>query len=299
MVKKLSGKHADSHFFLFWQFCCLFCIRFQALLNIEMSFLSSTQNQRVKDLVRLQDKAAERDFTQQFVVEGFREIKRALLSGYQADALFWYENLDPLGMKRDELLVLQPSIPITGISREVFQKMAYRESSDGLIAVLRMKTHSLKDLVIPTQALIVVIESIEKPGNLGAILRTCDGAGVDAVIVCNAKTDIYNPNCIRSSVGCIFSVSLALDSSENTIQFLKENHIRTFAAALSSNNDYYAADYTPATAFILGTEAEGLSETWLNNADQKIKIPMKGIADSLNVSITAGILVYEALRQRN
>ena len=239
-----------------------------------MDFLSSTQNQRVKDLVRLQEKASERANSQLFVVEGFREIHRALLSGYQADSVFCVESMDPGGDKLQEILKTQQDIPITGITQAVFQKIAYREGSDGMVAVFRMKAHDLDQLNLPENPVIVVLESVEKPGNLGAILRTCDGAGVDAVIVCDAKTDVYNPNCIRASLGCLFSVQVAVTSTEKTIQFFKDRNIMTLAAALTSDKFYYKADLKKAVAFILGTEADGLSEKWLKLADDHIKIPV-------------------------
>ena len=264
-----------------------------------MDFLSSTQNQRVKDLVKLQEKSSERLASQQFVVEGFREVQRALLSDYRAISIFYFENLDPGELKLQQLLKTNPGIIPTRISQAVFQKLAYRESSDGFLAVFSMKEHKLSSLVLPENPLIIVLEAVEKPGNLGAILRTCDGAGVDAVIVCDSKTDIYNPNCIRSSLGCLFSVQLAIDSTERAIEYFQNKKIKTFAASLSAKQNYFSTDFKHSTALVLGTEALGLSEEWISKADTLIKIPMNGIADSLNVSISAAVLVYEAIRQRN
>ena len=188
---------------------------------------------------------------------------------------------------------------ITEISLEVYEKIAYRGSTEGLVAVFETKDHSLKDLKLPELApLILVAEAPEKPGNIGAILRTADAAAVDAVIIANPKTDLYNPNIIRSSVGCVFTNKIATGSTSEIIEFLKRHDIQIYAAALQASKPYYEIDYKGASAIIMGTEATGLSEEWLKNSTQNIIIPMHGEIDSMNVSVAAGILIFEAKRQR-
>ena len=176
--------------------------------------------------------------------------------------------------------------------------MAYRGSTEGVIAELVCKSHCLEDLCLPENPLVVVLESVEKPGNLGAILRSADAAGVDAVIVCDPLTDMYNPNLIRSSIGGIFTVRTAATSSEEAIKWLKDKKIKIYTAQLQDSEWYYDTDMSKGTAIVMGTEATGLTDVWRNAADAHIKIPMLGKLDSLNVSVSAAILMYEAVRQR-
>ena len=188
------------------------------------------------------------------------------------------------------------------VTAAVYEKMAYRGSTEGLIAVAKCKPHNLSiihyPLSINNNPLIVVLERVEKPGNLGAILRTAEAAGVDAVIVCDPLTDLYNPNLIRASIGGVFSVPTAVCTSEECIAFLKEHQIRILTAQLQDSYEYYDYDMTGATAIVMGTEATGLTDIWREAADAHIRIPMLGRLDSLNVSVSAAILMYEAVRQR-
>ena len=177
--------------------------------------------------------------------------------------------------------------------------MAYRGSTEGMIAVVKCREHRLKDLALKKNPLIVVLESVEKPGNLGAILRTAEAAHVDAVIVCDPLTDLYNPNLIRASIGGVFSVPVAVCNSQECIAFLKEQKVRILTAQLQDSYDYYDYDMTQATAIVMGTESTGLTQQWREAADVHIRIPMLGRLDSLNVSVSAAILMYEAVRQRN
>ena len=188
----------------------------------------------------------------------------------------------------------------TFVTSQVYEKMAYRDSTEGIIAVAKVKDHSLKNLRLnKANPLIVVLESVEKPGNLGAILRTSEAANVDAVIVCDPLTDVYNPNLIRASIGGVFSVPIATCSSKECITFLKENKVRILTAQLQDSYDYYDYDMRQATALVMGTESTGLSQQWREAADAHIRIPMLGRLDSLNVSVSTAILIYEAVRQRN
>ncbi|MDV3308690.1 MAG: RNA methyltransferase, partial [Cyclobacteriaceae bacterium] len=191
-----------------------------------------------------------------------------------------------------------PEKAILPVTKEVYDKIAVRENSGGLMAVAEQKTHRLTDLRVGANPLIVVLESIEKPGNLGAILRTADAAGVDAVIVCDPQTDIYNPNVIRSSIGCIFTVPLAVASSEEAIDWLGDRTIRIYGAALQNAKPYHTQDFTKPCAIVMGTESTGLTETWTKRSHANIIIPMSGIADSMNVSTAAAVLIFEARRQR-
>ena len=185
------------------------------------------------------------------------------------------------------------------VSNKVYEKIAYRSSTEGLIATVKAKTHTLEQLDLPENPLVVILESVEKPGNLGAVLRSADAAGIDAVIICDPLTDLYNPNLIRSSIGAIFTVPTAVCTSEKCITFLKERNIQILTAQLQDSSLYYDQDMKSSTAIIMGTESTGLTDIWRKAADAHIRIPMLGKLDSLNVSVSAAILMYEAVRQRS
>jgi RNA methyltransferase, TrmH family len=184
------------------------------------------------------------------------------------------------------------------VQRSVFEKLAYRESTGGVIAVAEQREHSLSAIKLSTNPLLLILESVEKPGNLGAILRTADAAGVDALVICDPQTDFYNPNVIRSSVGCVFTRQVASASSEETILFLKKHGIKVYSTHLQASVPYHTIDYTVPCAIVMGTEATGLSPFWVDHADQTIIIPMQGKIDSMNVSTAAAVVVFEAQRQR-
>ena len=247
---------------------------------MEENIITSVQNARVKHVVALQQKSSLRREEGLFVVEGQREIEHCIACGYEVVELF----------KRDE-----------NVTPQVYEKMAYRGSTEGIIAVAKCKDHSLSILSPLTShhsPLIIVLERVEKPGNLGAILRTAEAAGVDAIIVCDPLTDIYNPNLIRASIGGVFNVPTAVCTSEECIAFLKANGIKILTAQLQDSYEYYDYDMTQATAIVMGTESTGLTQQWREAADAHIRIPMLGRLDSLNVSVSAAILMYEAVRQR-
>lgn len=254
----------------------------------------STSNPRVKNVIRLKEKSSERKAQDLVVVEGAREIFRAKENHFEIKTLFV---CDAIFNKRNKE-ILSGISHLVRVSREVFEKISYRENSDGLLALIKPKHIRLSDLKLSANPLLIIMESVEKPGNLGAIARTADGAGADAVIVCNAKTDIYNPNAVRSSIGCVFSKQIVAATSEEVLKFLKDKNITPYAAALSGKKNYTDPDFTKAIALVFGTEADGLSKTWLSSVEQ-IKIPMLGKADSLNVSASCAVMVYEAVRQRN
>ncbi|RED46077.1 TrmH family RNA methyltransferase [Seonamhaeicola aphaedonensis] len=262
-----------------------------------MKIIRSTHNTFIKQLIQLKDKSRERKKKGLFLVEGAREISLAIKGGYQLETVLFYPEL----FSNEQLNELtNQQINTIEISKEVYQKLAYRDTTEGVIAVAKTKNHSLDDLHFNTEKpLLLVVEAPEKPGNIGALLRTADAANVDAVIIANPKTDLYNPNIIRSSVGCVFTKQIAMGTTPEVISFLKEKHFNIYCAALQASVEYTTQDFTKSSAIVVGTEATGLSDEWLNNANQNIIIPMQGEIDSMNVSVAAGILIFEAKRQRN
>ena len=259
-----------------------------------MEVITSAQNPKIKTLLQLQQKSSERRKAGLFVVEGQRELDHCVNAGYEIDTIFACSAI--LG---SDASMLYPGVRCFEVSRDVYDKIAYRGGTEGIIAEMRTKKVTLSNLNLPENPLIVVLESVEKPGNLGAVLRSADASGVDAVIVCNPLTDLYNPNLIRSSIGAIFTVPCVACSSEECIAFLKANDIKILTAQLQDSHLYYDTDMRSGTAIIMGTEATGLTNIWREAADAHIRIPMLGRLDSLNVSVSAAILMYEAVRQRN
>jgi len=230
-----------------------------------------------------------------FVIEGKKEIGMALAAGYKIGNLFYcIEVIEPHEIP-DELKDEKLLIPIT---QEVFNKLAVREGTGGMIAVAEMRAHALNQLQPGSVPLILVVESVEKPGNLGALLRTADAARADAVIVCDTQTDIYNPNVIRSSLGCVFTTPIVTTTSEEAIGWLNENNINIYCTYLSASKPYHEIDFSKPAAIVMGTEATGLTDVWVKHATQNIIIPMLGTIDSLNVSTAAAVVMFEARRQR-
>lgn len=257
--------------------------------------ITSTQNPKVKSLLAL-EKPRERRKQQLFIIEGKREIGLALEAGYKIGNLFFCDEI----VSESELasLPLEDKLLIP-VSKEVFEKIAMRESTGGLLAVAEQKPHRLDGIRLRKNPLILILEGVEKPGNLGAVLRTADAAHVDAVIICDPQTDFYNPNVIRSSVGCVFTNQLAAASSEETIAWLRKNNISIFCTYLKASKPYHLTDYSKPSAIVMGTEATGLSDIWVDNSSANIIIPMLGKIDSMNVSNAAAVVVYEAMRQRD
>jgi len=259
--------------------------------------ITSTQNSLVKQLILLKEKSRERKKSGLFIIEGFREIQLALKGNYKLKTILIYselcttENLNSLAISNAEIIE---------ITKEVYQKIAYRGTTEGIIAIAESKHNTIESLSFKNnKPLILIAEAPEKPGNIGALLRTADAANVDAVIIANPKTDLYNPNIIRSSVGCIFTNQIATGNTKDIITFLNSKNINIYAAILQESQPYHTQDLTKATAIVVGTEATGLSEAWRKAAKQKIIIPMQGEIDSMNVSVAAGVLIFEAKRQRN
>ena len=258
--------------------------------------ITSAQNPKIKRLLQLQQKSSERRKAGLFVVEGIREVERCVEKGYEIDTIFYLNK--PMAENISEIIEKNKGIKLFEVSPTIYEKIAYRDSTEGVIAEVKTKDKTLKDLNLSKNPLVVVLESVEKPGNLGAILRSADAAGADALIVCDPLTDLYNPNLIRNSTGAIFSVPCVACTSEECIKFLKENNIQILTAQLQDSELYYDTDMKRGTAIVMGTEATGLTDIWRKAADAHIRIPMLGITDSLNVSVSAAILLYEAVRQR-
>ena len=262
--------------------------------------ISSVQNPKIKELLLLQQKSSERRKTGLFVVEGRREVEHCLAAGYEVKSLFVSEalraNTEELGLST--LASSNHHCSLFTINSSVYEKVAYRGSTEGVIAVVAAKQHRLEDLKLREHPLIVVLESVEKPGNLGAVLRSADAAQADAVIVCDPLTDLYNPNLIRSSLGAVFTVPTVACSSRQCISFFRQHHIQILTAQLQDSRPYYDTPMTQGTAIVMGTESTGLTEQWRQAATAHIRIPMLGRLDSLNVSVSAAILLFEAVRQR-
>ncbi len=250
--------------------------------------ISSTQNPRVKHLMALQQKAQLRRSEQRIVVEGARELRHCINAGYTVETVIYCPDIfdiSSLPTSRCELMEVSP---------QVYEKIAYRGSTEGVMAIVK----ALSDIDLADNPLIVVLEGVEKPGNIGAVLRSADAAHATAVIVCDPLTDLYNPNLIRSSIGAIFTVPCVACSSDECIKFLIENNISILTAQLQDSEPYYTTTMSGATAIVMGTEATGLTDVWRRAATAHIRIPMQGALDSLNVSVSTAILLFEAVRQR-
>ena len=260
-----------------------------------MKQITSAQNPYIKSLLLLQEKAKARKQSGTFLIEGIRELELAIKGKYEIETLLFVSDI--LAEKTIAKFTKAATETIE-ISKEVYQKLAYRDTTEGILAVAKTKPLTLDALSLPANPLLLVLEAMEKPGNIGAMLRTCDAAKVDAVILANPKTDVYNPNIVRSSVGCLFTNQIAVCSTEEAIAYLQQNHIAIYSATLQNATDYTTQNYTTPTALVIGTEATGLSTPWRTASTQNIIIPMEGEIDSMNASVAAAILIFEAKRQR-
>ncbi len=295
--------------------------------------ITSAQNPKIRQLVLLQEKSRERAAAGLFVVEGQRELGHCLDAGFIPDTLFIcgdviaqarsgcgsskgnaqggaagkacdghlsenIEGKDGLDSLVERASALNPRLTVVQIPAFLYEKVAYRGSTEGVLAEVRSKSHRLEDLQLEENPLVVVLESVEKPGNLGAVLRSADAAGVSAVIICDPLTDLGNPNLIRSSVGAVFTVPIAVCTTAEAIAFLKSHNIQILTAQLQDSDWYYSTPMTAPTAIVMGTESTGLTQQWRDAATSHIKIPMLGRLDSLNVSVSAAVLLFEAVRQR-
>lgn len=266
----------------------------------ENKYISSLQNPLVKKALTLKEKSRERKKTGNFVLEGVRELQLAIKGNYTLETVFYYSEIitkegvmDLLGQEIGHEVMIE-------ISKEIYQKLAYRETTEGVLAIAKSKSHALDALHFKTKKpLVLIAEAPEKPGNIGALLRTADAANLDAVIISNPKGDLYNPNIIRSSVGCVFTNQIGMGSTTEVIEFLKKNNIAIYCAALTASEKYTKVKFKEASAIVVGTEAIGLSSEWLENSTKNIIIPMEGEIDSMNVSVSAAIVIFEAKRQRD
>jgi RNA methyltransferase, TrmH family len=259
--------------------------------------LSSSQNPKIKLALELLNSKGRKKHNL-FITEGLREIQIAIKSGFKPTYIFFNaEFVEKKGTHNFK------SFPITSnqifeVEKKLFSRFAYREDTEGIAGIFTSRTLELSELKLKKNPLILVLESVEKPGNLGAVLRTADAAAIDAIVICDPVIDLYNPNVIRSSIGCIFSQNVVITSSEKAIEWLRKNSISIYSAALTAKKFYHQIDFKKGSAIVMGTEADGLSDIWLTQCDCQIMIPMLGKIDSLNVSNATAILAYEAMRQR-
>ena len=261
--------------------------------------LTSPANPKIKYVVKLRS-CATREETGEMIVEGFRECRRALDNGYRPHAIFHCPELYLKDENEPQLVAdaERAGADVYLCSKTAFVKMAYKERPDGLLMIGPHVAKRLSDLTLPPNALVIVTESIEKPGNLGTILRSADAAKVSAVIVCDRTTDIHNPNVVRASTGTMFSVPIVEATSDEALAWLKERGFKVLAATPHAEKLHFEVDLTGNVAIALGAEQYGLTQKWMDGAELRVRIPMLGLADSLNVSAAATILVYEAVRQR-
>lgn len=253
--------------------------------------ITSLQNPRVKHIVKLREDRRQRQRDRLMLVEGYAELLLALNTGLKPHSLL---TAPELATRKLDL----PNAELLTVNRAVFEKMSYRENPDGWLGIFPIPENSLEEIKLSAVPLLIVAESVEKPGNLGAILRTADAAGVDAVIVCDSKVDVWNPNVIRASRGAVFAVPVVESDNPSTLKWLRAGNIRVLAATPASGLLYTDVNLRESSAIVVGTEDEGLTDFWMSNAEIKTKIPMTGRVNSLNVSIAAALLVYEAVRQR-
>ena len=262
--------------------------------------ITSAQNPKIKDFLALQEKSRLRREKGLFVVEGRRELLHCLEAGFSPRTIFVCEEILGAGEMEAVLGAAGEGCTVFSVSANVYDRMAYRSGTGGVTAIMQARNLRLEELRFRNEEpLIVVVEAVEKPGNLGAILRSADAAGADAVIVCDPLTDLYNPNLIRASIGAVFSVPVVAASSAETIEWLRSRGVTIYTAQLQDSSWYYDCDMKKATAIVMGTEATGLTGIWREAADRHIRIPMLGKLDSLNVSVSAAVLLFEAVRQRN
>lgn len=262
--------------------------------------ITSLQNWRIKEAIQLRNRS-ERDATQLFLIEGYREVRRAMDAGWPIEQLFYCPELF-LGENEEQLLdeAQAAGTFLFHCAERVFSKLSYRDRPDGLVAVARQQRWRLEQLTFSNDKppLLLVAEAIEKPGNLGTMLRSCDATGVDALIVCDRCTDLFNPNVVRASVGTLFSVPCVETTSQEALAWLFLQQIPVVATTPAAQMAWHEAPLSGATAIVVGTEQLGLSSLWLDQATWQVSLPMAGIADSLNVATSAGLLLYEAVRQR-
>ena len=264
------------------------------------AYIQSRQNDQVKNLVKLRERK-HRDRQERFLVEGLRELGHAIGSGYEVETIYYCPECFP--STQHETFIADTCSndgpPLVRMSEDAFNKAAYREGPDGIIAIAKQQSHSIQELDLPAAPLLLVLEGIEKPGNLGAILRSADGAGADAVILVDCVLDLYNPNAIRSSQGLVFALPIICTEQAYLSEWLTKHQIQTVATTPDTKNLHWDIDYKKPTALLFGSESDGLTDFWLRHANERIRISMAGRADSLNVAAAAAVCLYEAKRQRS
>jgi len=258
----------------------------------------SQQNRRVKDAIKLRDRRG-RDKQRRTIIDGVREIRRAAAADLHWSEVFVCDELlcDEAAEAVAELQAA--GAEIVRVAPQVFAKLAFGERSEGLVAVAHTPERTLDGLALPAEPVVAVLEALEKPGNVGAILRSADAAGISAVLLASPQSDLFNPNTIRASQGAVFTLSVATATTDEVLAWLRARRFHILTACVNAEIDYTATDFSPPCAIVLGSEAAGLSDTWQGENVAAVRLPMLGAVDSLNVSVTAGVLFYEALRQRD
>lgn len=259
--------------------------------------ITSRHNPRVKQAIKLRERR-QREKQRRFLIDGMRELTRAVAAGIELEEFFFCPAMCEEIELAQLLDSLSPHVQKLEITPEVHEKLAYGERAEGVLAVARTPQRSLAEFELPAMPLVAVLEGVEKPGNLGAVLRSADAAGVSALIITGEGTDLYNPNVVRASLGTLFTVPVFSASAEETLAWLRVKQLHIHAARVDATLNYTAAEWSQPSAIVLGSEAEGLTSLWRAPDITAIRLPMLGIADSLNVSATASVLFYEALRQR-
>ncbi len=258
--------------------------------------IESLQNSRIKQLVKLRDRR-EREKRQLFLIEGYREVSRGLTEHLQ---VLYFSPEHFLGTNEAALIcTVKQNAEVIEVTKAVFDKISYRDRPDGLLAVAKQRHLALADLELKENPFLIIAEGIEKPGNLGSILRSSDAAGIDALIICDRCTDIHNPNVVRASMGTLFTVPVIETTTSELLPFLKKHNILTVAATPSAEKEYSQVDLTQSIALAVGSEQLGLSDPWIKETDLQVRIPMHGVADSLNVAAATTVLLYEVVRQRS
>ncbi|USN97838.1 MAG: RNA methyltransferase [Candidatus Nomurabacteria bacterium] len=272
-------------------------------MNVEIKYIKSTDNPLIKEVVKLQLKKRVRDESKLFVIEGFRESSRAFDAGVKIKKLLfspeWF-----LKDSNDNLIeqIGNSGAEIIEVAKNTFKKLSYRDRPDGFIALAEQPELSLSKLEVKKDSVFLVVEQIEKPGNLGTLLRGCDAAGIEGMIVCDPVTDVFNPNVVRASTGALFSTPVAVCAdSQEALNWLKEKRVRVFSTTPHTENIYWDSNFKTGgpIAIVAGAEQYGLTDLWLKNSDELIKLPMEGSADSLNIAVSSIVCLYEVLRQRN
>ena len=256
--------------------------------------LSSANNPKIKELLLLKERSKERRERSLFVIEGIRELLAANKAGYEIESIFFVP-----GSAGEEAINKITANHLYSVTEALYAKIAYREGSEGVVATAKYRERRLSDIKLSKNPIVIILESVEKPGNLGAVIRTADGINADAVIICDPLTDIYNPNIIRSSLGGVFTRNVCVCNSQDAYEWLVENKIRVLTTELQASKWYYNTNMSGACAIVMGAESTGLKPFWREHADERIKIPMSGDVDSLNVSVSTAVICYEALRQRS